>query len=156
MELLQPTPHLPPLEALTQGRADSWVLPVFAEQKPPRGWLGRVDWECLGWVSHLLREGHLEGSLGEWTWIPILRPAPLKPARILLFGCGPHPDAPDLPDARTPSDVFPTQMQKRYLTQRLSLLSPGEKLLWTRDAWNGWQGPSPERLAEGLIYVRLD
>ena len=67
-------------------------LPVFLDERPPRGALGLVDWRLCGRVSELLVSEVLSGNFDE----ALLMPPPagrLTAERLLLIGAGSRAEA---------------------------------------------------------------
>jgi hypothetical protein len=60
------------------------VLGVFADEKPPRGICGFVDWRLNGYISREIKQGNISGKLAE----KILVPAPPRLNAELLMICG--------------------------------------------------------------------
>src|SRR5687768_14576812 len=78
-------PELKPMDAL---RCEALALPLFSDERPLRGALGLCDWRMCGFVSNLLRNGQLAGTLLETVLIPA-RPK-LCLDKLFLFGLGAH------------------------------------------------------------------
>jgi len=67
-------------------KAEAISIPVFADERPPRGALGLLDWRLCGRVSKLFQRGHLTGERGEIVLVPA-RPR-LTFEKLFLFGVG--------------------------------------------------------------------
>ena len=46
------------------------ALGIFADEKPPRGICGFVDWRLNGMISSAIKEGRIKGELEEKIVIP--------------------------------------------------------------------------------------
>lgn len=71
-------PDLPKHECL--------VLGIFADQRPPRGTAGFVDWRLNGMISREIKQGRISGAFEEKTAIPF--PQRIGAEILLLFGLG--------------------------------------------------------------------
>jgi len=67
-------------------KAEAISIPVFSDERPPRGALGLLDWRLCGRVSKLFQRGQLTGRLGEIVLVPA-RPR-LTFEKLFLFGVG--------------------------------------------------------------------
>jgi hypothetical protein len=87
MELRFVTPDLRGLDATP---TEVLACGVYADQRPPHGVAGLVNWRLAGRVDRLLEGGFLTGDLGEVLLLPG-RPR-LFADKVLLFGLGPRGD----------------------------------------------------------------
>ncbi|HDQ04235.1 MAG TPA: hypothetical protein ENN23_06665 [Deltaproteobacteria bacterium] len=62
------------------------ALSVFADERPPRGICGYIDWRLNGFVSREIKAGKISGEFGKKTIIPF--PARLDAEYLLFFGMG--------------------------------------------------------------------
>lgn len=62
------------------------VCGAFADERPPHGTLGLIDWRLAGWLSRLLEQGKLTGALGEVAMVPLRPRLPFDKA--IVFGLG--------------------------------------------------------------------
>lgn len=69
-------------------KAEAISIPVFSDERPPRGPLGLLDWRLCGRVSKLIQRGQLTGERGEIVLVPA-RPR-LTFEKLFLFGVGPR------------------------------------------------------------------
>jgi hypothetical protein len=76
-------PEIRSLELLNQ---ELLLLPLFAEDRPPMGALGLVDYRLAGRVSELIQNGRIEPDLGSAYALPG-RPK-LGFERIVIVGAG--------------------------------------------------------------------
>jgi hypothetical protein len=83
MEFRFVAPHL---RALDAAGSEVLVCALFADQRPPRGVAGLVDWRMAGRLARLMREGTLCGELGETVLVPGKPRVPFE--KVLLFGAG--------------------------------------------------------------------
>lgn len=83
---MKPTRVTASLEALDTLEADTVILFVADDQRPPRGVTGLVDWRLAGALSRLSARGWLIGKEGELCLSP--GRARLAGARLLLCGIG--------------------------------------------------------------------
>ena len=60
------------------------ALGVFADEKPPRGICGFIDWRLNGYISREIRQGNISGKLAE----KIIIPAPPRLNAEILMICG--------------------------------------------------------------------
>jgi hypothetical protein len=88
----------PDLRRIDEIRADALALPLFQDERPPRGTLGLIDWRLCGQVSRLLVRGLARGVPGEVVLMPTR--SRLSFERLFLFGVG----APTQPDPRSYGD----------------------------------------------------
>ncbi len=82
------------LEALDTLEADTVILFVADDERPPRGVTGLVDWRLAGALSRLSARGWLIGKEGELCLSP--GRARLAGARLLLCGIGAGPELSEL------------------------------------------------------------
>jgi len=66
------------------------VAAIAADERPPHGVAGLVDWRLAGRVSALLESGFAQGVVGEVVLIPGRPKLPFD--KVLLFGIGPRQD----------------------------------------------------------------
>jgi hypothetical protein len=78
----------PELRRLDEAPGEVLACCLFADERPPRGVAGLVDWRLAGRVSRLLQTGFLTGEVGEVLLVPG-RPR-LVSDKVLLFGLGPR------------------------------------------------------------------
>lgn len=71
-------PDLPKHECL--------VLGLFADEKPPRGTTGFIDWRLNGMISREIKQGRISGAFEEKTVIPF--PQRIGAEILLLLGLG--------------------------------------------------------------------
>jgi hypothetical protein len=62
------------------------VLGVFADEKPPRGICGFIDWRLNGMISKEIKQGRIGGEFEEKILIPF--PDRIGSEILLLFGLG--------------------------------------------------------------------
>lgn len=65
---------------------DCLVLGLFANEKPPRGTSGFIDWRLNGMISREIKQGRISGAFEEKTVIPF--PKRIGAEILLLFGLG--------------------------------------------------------------------
>jgi len=73
---------------LERARADLVVVPLFDDEHPLQGGVGRVDWRLCGQVSALVAAGRLTGTPGEAALLVAF--AGLAAPRLLVLGVGPR------------------------------------------------------------------
>ncbi|HSC88712.1 MAG TPA: M17 family peptidase N-terminal domain-containing protein, partial [Polyangiaceae bacterium] len=83
MELRFVTPDLRRLDLAV---SEALVVPLFSDQRPPRGVAGLVDYRLAGHISELLRRETLRGAAFERLLVPGRPKLPFD--KILLLGCG--------------------------------------------------------------------
>jgi hypothetical protein len=66
------------------------VLGVFADEKPPRGICGFIDWRLNGMISREIKQGRIGGEFEEKILIPF--PGCVGSEMLLLFGLGSSSD----------------------------------------------------------------
>jgi hypothetical protein len=71
-------PDLPKHECLALG--------LFADEKPPRGTSGFIDWRLNGMISREIKQGRISGEFKEKIVIPY--PQSIGAEMLLLFGLG--------------------------------------------------------------------
>lgn len=59
---------------------------LFADERPPRGVAGLLDWRCAGRLSRLIQTGFVSGELGEVLMLPGKPSMPFD--KVILFGAG--------------------------------------------------------------------
>ena len=84
MDLRFTTPHLRKLDLVG---TEVLVAALAADERPPHGVAGLVDWRLAGRISRLLEAGFATGTLGEVLLIPGKPKLPFD--KVVLFGCGP-------------------------------------------------------------------
>jgi hypothetical protein len=62
------------------------ALGIFADEKPPRGICGFIDWRLNGLISSEIKRGKINGEFAEKTIIPF--PQRIGAEYLLLFGMG--------------------------------------------------------------------
>jgi hypothetical protein len=62
------------------------ALGVFADERPPRGICGFIDWRLNGMISREIRQGRISGDFEEKIVIPF--PRRIGTELLLLFGLG--------------------------------------------------------------------
>jgi len=62
------------------------ALGIFADEKPPRGVCGFIDWRLNGLISREIKEGRIGGDFAEKIVIPF--PRRIGAEILLLFGLG--------------------------------------------------------------------
>ena len=62
------------------------ALGIFADEKPPRGICGFIDWRLNGLISREIKRGKISGEFAEKTIIPF--PQRIGAEYLLLFGMG--------------------------------------------------------------------
>lgn len=83
MELLFTTPELRKLDLAA---TEVLVAAVAADERPPHGIAGLVDWRLVGRVSAVLKSGFLRGDVGEVLLLPGKPKLPFD--KVVLFGIG--------------------------------------------------------------------
>jgi hypothetical protein len=76
----------PDLRRLDEVGCEVLACGVFADERPPHGAGGLVDWRLAGTLSRLMQRGFIRGATGEVTMIPLRPKLPFDKA--LLFGLG--------------------------------------------------------------------
>jgi hypothetical protein len=77
---------LPELRQLDAIPCEALAIPFFADERPPRGALGLVDWRLCGMISKMLVRNRIRGDYGETVLVPG-RPR-LNVDKLFLFGLG--------------------------------------------------------------------
>ena len=132
----------PEIRRLDELQTEAMTIPFFADERPPRGTLGLVDWRLGGWVSRLLLGGSLTGERGETLLIPS-RPK-LSCEKLFLFGLGEREDfSPEVFES-TLHRMFQTLTRARVRASTCVL--PGRHL----------QMMEPEAAIEALLSVARD
>lgn len=62
------------------------ALGIFADEKPPRGICGLIDWRLNGMISSEIKQGRISGEFKEKIVIPF--PRRIGAEMILLYGLG--------------------------------------------------------------------
>jgi hypothetical protein len=62
------------------------ALGIFADEKPPRGICGFIDWRLNGMISREIKQGRINGEFKEKIVIPF--PQRIGAEILLLFGLG--------------------------------------------------------------------
>jgi hypothetical protein len=62
------------------------ALGIFADEKPPRGICGLIDWRLNGMISSEIKQGRVSGEFKEKIVIPF--PQRIGSEMLLLFGLG--------------------------------------------------------------------
>jgi hypothetical protein len=62
------------------------ALGIFADEKPPRGICGLIDWRLNGMISSEIKQGRISGEFKEKIVIPF--PQRIGAEMLLLFGLG--------------------------------------------------------------------
>lgn len=72
-----------PVDSLT---CEGLALGIFADERPPRGYCGFVDWRLNGIISRYIAQGTITGAFMEKTLITANQRIPSS--KIVLFGLG--------------------------------------------------------------------
>jgi hypothetical protein len=80
----------PDLRRLDQLKSEALSVPIFSDERPPRGALGLVDWRLCGRISRLIQRGQLTGERGETVLVPA-RPR-LTFEKLFVYGVGRRED----------------------------------------------------------------
>jgi hypothetical protein len=78
---------LPTLRKLDLCGTEVLVAGLAADERPPQGVAGLVDWRLGGRVSRIIQGGFARGALGEVLLVPGKPKLPFD--KVLLFGMGP-------------------------------------------------------------------
>ena len=81
---------LPSLRKLDLSGTEVLVAGLAADERPPQGVAGLVDWRLAGRISRVLKSGFVSGALGEVLLVPGKPKLPFD--KVLLFGTGPSAD----------------------------------------------------------------
>src|SRR4051812_10330977 len=76
----------PDLRRLDEVGCEVLACGLFADERPPRGTGGLIDWRTAGSLCHLIERGFLTAARGEVMMIPLRPKLPFDKA--LLFGLG--------------------------------------------------------------------
>jgi Cytosol aminopeptidase family, N-terminal domain len=76
----------PDLRRLDEVSSEVIVCGLFADERPPHGTAGLIDWRLGGCICRLLREGFVTGAPGEVVMVAVRRKLPFDKA--LFFGLG--------------------------------------------------------------------
>lgn len=77
---------LPSLRKLDLLGTEVILAAVAADEQPPHGLAGLLDWRMAGKISALLERGFVRGNVGEVTLLPGKPKLPFD--KVLLFGVG--------------------------------------------------------------------
>ena len=81
---------LPSLRKLDLLGSEVIIAGVAADEKPPHGLAGLLDWRLAGRISSLVERGFVTGKLSEVVLVPGKPKLPFD--KVLLFGVGPRAD----------------------------------------------------------------
>jgi len=112
---------VPDMAALDGLRCEGLALPFFADEHPPRGPLGLVDWRLCGFVSRQIAAGRITGQDGEAVLLPGRPKLPVE--KVFLFGLGPETELSREAIAQHVTRVLDTLARARVRTT--ALLLPG-------------------------------
>jgi hypothetical protein len=76
----------PDLHQIDRIAADTFVVTLFEEERPPRGVSGLLDWRLCGRLSGMLASGRMTGRFREAVLFPSYGRLPA--ARICAYGLG--------------------------------------------------------------------
>lgn len=76
----------PDLHQIDHVQAETFVVTVFEDERPPRGLAGLLDWRLSGRLSHLLLTGQMAGRFREALLFPAY--GRLPSARVCAYGLG--------------------------------------------------------------------
>lgn len=76
----------PDLRRLDEVGTEIIACGFFADERPPRGTLGLIDWRMAGYLSRLLQRGQLTGARGEIAMISLRPKLPFDKAIVLGLG----------------------------------------------------------------------
>lgn len=80
----------PDLHQIDRVAAETFVVSLFEDDRPPRGVSGLVDWRLCGRLSSLLVGGHLQGQFREAVLFPGYGRLPT--GRVCAYGLGKSSD----------------------------------------------------------------
>jgi hypothetical protein len=80
----------PSLRRLDEAGTEVLVCCLAADERPPRGVAGLVDWRLGGRISHLLESGYFTGKTGEIGLVPGARRLPFE--KLVFLGVGSRAD----------------------------------------------------------------
>ncbi|OPY86572.1 MAG: hypothetical protein A4E73_03926 [Syntrophaceae bacterium PtaU1.Bin231] len=117
---------------------ENLVLAVYADERPPKGYSGLVDWRLNGLLSTEIARGRISAVFGEKVILP--HPERIAVKRLILFGLGPISEATQgrLYEAgcrivETMSDLLSRSFAVNIPTAakpRLSVQEAAEAMLW--------------------------
>ena len=76
----------PDLHQIDHVQAETFVVTVFEDERPPRGLPGLVDWRLSGRLSNLMISGQMFGRFREAVLFPAYGRLPT--ARVCAYGLG--------------------------------------------------------------------
>lgn len=76
----------PDLRRLDEVGTEIIACGFFADERPPHGTLGLIDWRTAGWLSRFLQRGRMKGTLGEVSMLALRPKLPFDKA--IVFGLG--------------------------------------------------------------------
>jgi len=76
----------PDLRRLDEVGTEIIACGFFADERPPRGTLGLIDWRMAGYLSGLVRRGQLTGARGEIAMVSLRPKLPFDKAIVLGLG----------------------------------------------------------------------
>jgi hypothetical protein len=65
---------------------ETLILGIFSDERPPKGYGGRVDWRLNGMISGELAAGRVSGGFREKSAFAF--PTRIRVSRLILFGLG--------------------------------------------------------------------
>jgi hypothetical protein len=127
----------PELRQLDLAGTEVLVASLVADERPPRGVTGLVDWRLAGRISALIGTGFATGALGEVVLVPGKPKLPFD--KLVLFGIGPAGDFTERVFRATVEKILRTLEGLRARTAVVQL--PGRH----------FGGIAPERAADILL-----
>jgi len=79
----------PDLRRLDLAGTEVLAACLSADERPPHGVVGLVDWRLAGRISGLIAEGFATGAVGEVLLVPGKPKLPFD--KVIVFGIGPAP-----------------------------------------------------------------
>ncbi len=75
-------------DLLFQEEQEVFAVTAYANERPPGGMAGRLDWRFQGVLSAAMRNGAITGKEGEITYLPCYRAAQKKTFHLFVIGQG--------------------------------------------------------------------
>jgi hypothetical protein len=76
----------PDLHQFDRVTADTFVVSLFEDEKPPHGVAGLLDWRLCGRLSRLIASGKISARFREATLLPAYGRLPVQ--RVCVYGLG--------------------------------------------------------------------
>jgi hypothetical protein len=152
---VNPTSELSAHRQLLTAQNFAWLVPIYEDDRPLRGFAQILDWEFQGAITQTLQWNRVSGKMKEWVYLP--QSHPRGTFHLFIIGAGarpkftsPQPTAQELHDnTLTLKKVL--DHAARQLSGMTPLLSKTSLALVKSD----WAGVNSKEIREKFAKIPL-